>query len=174
MIVTHLRGFCLMASSLLSFISFHSPHVQTFVSFFWFLGVCLGRCLALHYLPAVCCLVWSHSPRQGSAGPGAAPAQLSLGGPGSAGALAAPGIFSGAPPHRNLYIGFVFSLIARNGAAIGCVSPDEEILWWLGAVWSWSSLTDTQVSCQCLALGFFVTNSEDFVVRFQDKVALYS
>lgn len=60
-------------------------------SFSIFLGICLGRCFAFHCFPAVCCLDWSHSSRLGSAGPGAALAQRRLGGPGCAGASAAPG-----------------------------------------------------------------------------------
>lgn len=81
-----------------------------------------------------------------------------------------------APPPPQKHVNrVVFSVITRNGAAIGYESKTEWIPWGLSAVWSWSrSLTDTQVSCHCLVLGLFVTNSEDFVVPFQDKVALCS
>lgn len=75
----------------LSFISSHSPHVQILLSFFWFLGICLGRCFAFCCLPAVCCLGWSS--RQGWEQPLLSPGEV---------ALAAPSTFSVPPPPRNM------------------------------------------------------------------------
>lgn len=50
--------------------------------------------------------------------PRSSPCPAQAGGPGAAAALAAPGPCSVAPAHTDMEMGFVFGLMARNGAAV--------------------------------------------------------
>lgn len=141
------------------------PSCPNFAVLFLVFGDLPGQVLCF-LLPPSCVLPWLEL----QAGLGAAPAQPRWGGFGSSKHLQ-----RASTPQK--YVNrLCVQCHCREWCCHGlCEFQTEEIPWRLGAVWSWSrSLTDTRVSCQCLVLGLFVTNSEDFVVPFQDKVALCS
>lgn len=97
----------------LSFISSHSPHVQTFVSFSWFWGFAWeGALLSMASIAACAALAGATAPGLCRARSSPCSAWVALG------ALELE--LELWQLHRNMETGFVLSVTAGSGAAIGC------------------------------------------------------